>query len=165
MTTRSFEVDSLDGFRDACRDVFLTCSGLGVVSVPVRRLDPWYPEPWNDGRLVPTFSAKTEHKYVMPAWQFSAYPKWVLGDGGMHFKGLVVYVTVPDATMCGKNQRFEVDSVIGLGGIIDTLEASRKRFLGECSHRNHVHVRNLGRCFNEYRCKDCSTVFQIDSGD
>jgi hypothetical protein len=110
-------------------------------------------------------TAPDTRPYVQPRWQFSAYPMWKQGPGGMHFKGLVVYVTVPDATMGGKNQRFEVDSVIGLGGIVDTLEASRKRFLGECSHRNHVHVRNLGRCYNEYRCTDCGTVFSIDSGD
>jgi hypothetical protein len=160
MTARSFEVDSLDGFRDACRDVFLTCSGLGVVTLPCAS-----PQPWNDARFVPTFTAPNTPSYVQPKWQFSAYPKWSPGPGGNHFKGLVIYVTVPDATMGGKNQRVEIDSVIGLGDVIDSLEAARVRFLGECSHRNSVHVRNLGRCYNEYRCTDCGLVFTIDSGD
>lgn len=34
-----------------------------------------------------------------------------------------------------------------------------------CTDHNWVHVANLGRCYNRYKCTKCGAIDDVDSGD
>jgi hypothetical protein len=55
-----------------------------------------------------------------------------------------------------------IDSLSDFGRKFQELKAEAE---AKCSHRNSVHVKNLGRCYNQYQCKDCGATYNIDSSD
>lgn len=45
------------------------------------------------------------------------------------------------------------------------LERLKQELDARCDHRSSVLVKNLGRCWNKYKCNDCGATYNIDSSD
>ncbi len=153
------KTNSIEQFGNSVTDVFIALRERGDVKLPCPN-----PQPWNESAYKPSFAAPSA-AHVVPTWCFQAYPLYERHENVMRFGGMRILVIVTDATMSGKIERFVVNQVDDIGPTLNRLNDFRLKALVSCNHRNHRHVRNLGRCYNEYQCNDCGHVFQIDSGD
>lgn len=158
--------NTLEEFREECQRVFKTLTDLGPVVVPCPA-----PQPWNDHRYVPMFSALCS-PFQVPKWQFSARAIWqpsnLAAMDSEVFSGLLVTVRVRDSSHDGKSASFilTAQNLENLDSHLAGLEASRVAFMRLCSHPHTVLVENLGpKTYNRYRCKDCGREFNIDTGD
>jgi len=47
----------------------------------------------------------------------------------------------------------------------DVFERLNKSSRAKCKHSNRNFVKQLGRCYRQYKCDDCGSIFNIDSSD
>lgn len=155
-------IKSLEEFTSVVTNIFVTLHERGELITPVA-----YPQPWNDSKFNPRY--EKEWSGSSGHWRFACYVEYENPDkcnrNVFKFKGLNLTVYVSDATMEGRGTKVAINSVEDILPALETLDAFRQDALNSCMHAKYVLVSRLGRCFNRYRCVDCGTEFNIDSGD
>lgn len=156
-------IKSLEEFVAVVTNIFTTLHERGDLTTPVPS-----PQPWSLSSYNPKYEGERDHPARRAPWSFGCYVVYQYPDQNrsvLRFEGVRLTAHVPDRTMEGKHNTITVRTVEDIPAAIEKLDAFRREALNRCRHTNHIHVANLGRCYNRYRCVDCGVEFNIDSGD